>query len=107
MNHLTGPTRGNFEPEKAKWTFCDFCKIAEASSLAEKLDRHKTGGSLGKVSLDSVAHFPLRDAESIEVSFKNSYRRIILCNRERGTVRQHSQFNIILCFKKRFPYILD
>lgn len=49
----------------------------------------------------------LSNAEYIEVSFKNSYRRIILCNYKRETVRQHSQFNIILCFKKRFPYILD
>lgn len=49
----------------------------------------------------------LSNAEYIEVSFKNSYRRIILCNCKRETVRQHSQFNIILCFKKRFPYILD
>lgn len=49
----------------------------------------------------------LSNAEYIEVSFKNSYRRITPCNCTRETVRQHSQFNIILWFKKRFPYILD
>lgn len=49
----------------------------------------------------------LSNAEYIEVSLKNSYRRLMLCNCKKETVRQHSQFNIILCFKKRFPYILD
>ena len=49
----------------------------------------------------------LSNAEYIEISFKNSYGRITLFNCTREAVRQHSKFNITLCFKKRFPYILD
>lgn len=102
MIHLTGPPRGTFEPGKAKWVvFCDFGQTEEASPPAEKLDGLETGREPCKGVSGRRHTFSLTEAEGIEVSFKNSYRRIILRNRERGTVSQHSQFNIILCFKKK------